>query len=138
MKIKLVIIFIILCVIIVIGYTYFRVIHSEFIGFEEITTIEIAEDSISIGKIGFNDTQSFTYKIKNIGNFPLVIYSVKTSCGCTVAKYDKKPVKQGEVVTVILEYKPNSVGYFHKIADVICNIPEGFVSLKISGEVIGN
>lgn len=136
MKRKLVIIFIILCVLIVIGYTYFKVVHSKFNCFEGITTIEIEEDSISIGKISFNDNQTFNYKINNIGNFPLVIYSVKTSCGCTAAKYDKKPIPQGKTTSVVLEYKPNSLGYFSKTADVVCNVPEGYVRLKISGEVV--
>jgi hypothetical protein len=74
--------------------------------------------------------------LKNKGKKPLLIQSVKTSCGCTVAKYDKKPIPQGETTTIVLEYKPNSLGYFSKTADVVCNVPKGSVRLRISGEVV--
>lgn len=57
MKMKLVIIFIVLCAIIITGYTYFRVLPNEFNSFDEITTIEIEDDSISIGKVRFPDNQ---------------------------------------------------------------------------------
>ena len=69
-------------------------------------------------------------------DLPLIIQNVNTSCGCTVAKYEKMPIAKGESTTVVLEFKPNSLGYFSKTADVVCNVPEGYVRLKISGEVV--
>jgi len=75
--------------------------------------------------------------LTNTGKKPLTIQSVKTSCGCTVAKYDKKPVLPRETTTVKLEYKPNSLGYFSKTADVVCNIvlPKNRFFVKFGAEI---
>jgi len=100
------------------------------------TSVQLNKDSVYIGRFLFKITKHVTFQLKNTGNKPLVIQSVNTSCGCTVAKYDKKPISVGQTTTVQLKYKPNSSGYFSKTADVICNVPKGFVRLKISGEVI--
>lgn len=100
------------------------------------TSVQLNKDSVNLGKFSFKTTKHVTFKLKNTGNYPLLIQDVSTSCGCTVAKYDKKPVPPGESTTVVLEYKPYSLGYFSKTADVVCNVPEGYVRLKISGEVV--
>jgi len=129
-------IFMLLCFIAVSGY-YFHEVDRKNSKVRIIQTkIELLNDSLSIGKFDYYSIQQITFKLKNTGEFPFIIQSVKTSCGCTAAKYDKKPVPQGETTTVILEYKPNSLGYFSKTADVVCNVPEGYVRLKISGEVV--
>ena len=100
------------------------------------TTVKINQDSICLGKFNRQIIKRVSFFIKNTGSTPMIIQNVNTSCGCTVAKYDKKPILQGETTTVVLEYKPNSLGYFSKTADVVCNVPKGFVRLKISGEVV--
>lgn len=100
------------------------------------TTIQLGNDSVNFGKIKFHTVQLAMFKIQNTGKNSLVIQSVNTSCGCTMAKYDKKPIGMGQTTTLILEFKPNSLGYFSKIADVVCNVPKGYVRLKISGEVV--
>jgi hypothetical protein len=98
--------------------------------------VQIDRDSVDLGRFSFKKTRHIAFQLKSIGKQPLIIQSVSTSCGCTIAKYDRKPITQGETTTVQLEYKPNSLGYFSKTADVVCNVPEGFVRLKISGEVV--
>jgi hypothetical protein len=100
------------------------------------TSIGVCKLSINLGKLSFQSKKQAIFKLKNTSKQALRIQSVNTSCGCTVAKYDKKPVLQGEIATVVLEYKPNKSGYFSKTADVVCNVPEGFVRLMISGEVV--
>jgi hypothetical protein len=102
---------------------------------KNITSVSVDQDSVNLGKFKLN-TKQIPFKVTNNGLYPLIIQNVSTSCGCTVAKYEKKPINKGESTTVVLEYKPNSLGYFSKTADVVCNVPEGFVRLKISGEVI--
>jgi len=100
------------------------------------TNVQIDRDSIDLGRFSFKTTRHVAFQLKNTGEQPLIIQTVNTSCGCTVAKYNKKPIVQGKITTVALEYKPNSLGYFNKTADVVCNVPEGYVRLKISGEVV--
>jgi len=100
------------------------------------TQIQVLRDSINLSKFSYQSIKQALFQIKNHGNQPLIIQTVNTSCGCTVAKYDMKPIKPGEIAIVKLEYKPNSVGYFYKNADVVCNVSKGFVRLTITGEVL--
>src|ERR1035437_8891531 len=90
------------------------------------TKIFLRTDSLNLGKLEFHKSKIATFSMKNIGSHPLMIKLIEPSCGCTVAKYIKKPIAQGETTTVLLEFKPNSLGYFSKTADVICNVPEGY------------
>lgn len=111
-------------------------VDHEYISSRKETQIKILKDSVNLGRFSFQSIKHVSFQLKNNGKQPLIIQSVNTSCGCTVAKNDKKPIPQGETTTVILEFKPNLLGYFSKTADVICNVPEGYVRLKISGEVV--
>lgn len=48
------------------------------------------------GTITDGEVVEHSFKFKNAGNEPLVIASVKASCGCTVPDYSKEPVKPGK------------------------------------------
>ncbi len=41
-----------------------------------------------------------TFKIKNVGTGDLMITDAKASCGCTVPKFSREPVKPGEYAEV--------------------------------------
>jgi len=43
---------------------------------------------------------SCTYTVTNIGNKPLVIYNVSSSCGCTAVDWTRQPLKPGEKGTI--------------------------------------
>jgi hypothetical protein len=102
------------------------------------TLVEVKNSEVELGEIKSGAKQKIVFYLKNVGKKPLIISNVTTSCDCTIAKYNKKPIPVGQTATVVLEYKPNSLGYFSKTADVVCNVPEGYVRLKISGEVVKN
>ena len=61
----------------------------------------------NFGTIAQGEKVSYTFKFRNIGDGPLQITDVTTSCGCTASKYSTEPVKPGEsgTVEVILEVK---------------------------------
>jgi hypothetical protein len=126
----------VICILLLIGYIFIRLNNIKSVNNTEFSIVETQKDSINLGKISFYTRKHTSFEIKNKGTNPFIIYTVNTTCGCTAAKFDKKPVLQGETTTVILEYKPNSLGFFTKTADVVCNVPEGYVRLKISGEVV--
>jgi len=60
------------------------------------TTIEWAEPVKSYGKIVEGQKLEVSFAFKNTGDKPLVIYSVKPSCGCTAAEPPKEPIAPGE------------------------------------------
>lgn len=47
------------------------------------------------GTINESDEVSYTYKFKNTGEAPLIIESVRPSCGCTAPNWTKTPIPVG-------------------------------------------
>ena len=76
---------------------------------------------------------------KNIGNAPLVISKVSSSCGCTIPKYNKKPTMPNDTDTIKVKYNTSQLGSFRKTIVVKSNaINEATVVLTIKGVVVKN
>lgn len=84
-----------------------------------------------------NGPVSYTFKIKNEGELPLVITRVVASCGCTTPEWSKEPIaptKGGEIkVTFDPKGRPGS---FTKPISVYSNGKAGSYILTIRGNVI--
>lgn len=101
--------------------------------------ISFREYEHDFGKITEGEKVACIFTFENIGKGPLVISSVTSSCGCTVPKYDTKPITAGN--TGIVEVVFNSSGYNGsqtKTITVRSNASKSIVLLKISGEVISS
>ena len=44
------------------------------------------------------------FRMKNIGNKPVVIYNVTTTCGCTDVTWSREPVQPGKTATISATY----------------------------------
>jgi len=88
-------IFILLCFIAVGIYYFYAVLHEKSAIRNVNTKVELLTDSLSVGKFKYYSIKRIWFKLKNIGEQPLVVSNAKTSCGCTAAKYDKKPIPRG-------------------------------------------
>ena len=87
----------------------------------------------TIMKGGNGDCQ-FTFW--NDGDEPLILQSVKASCGCTTPKYTQKPVMPGEKGVIDVHYNTNNVGGFSKTVTVMSNaVNNQRVVLRIKGDV---
>ena len=72
----------------------------------------------NFGLIEKGNPATATFTIKNNGTEPLVIISVKSSCGCTVPSYPKQPLQSGKTGEIKLTYNSKISGYFKKSAQV--------------------
>lgn len=88
------------------------------------------------GKIQLNKPVSHEFKFTNTGDAPLVISSVKASCGCTVTDYSKDPIPPGAEGFVKATYNAAKVGVFSKTVTVNANADTNAVQLMIRGEVV--
>jgi hypothetical protein len=74
-----------------------------------VMTFEVTEHDF--GTIKEGDKVSYTYKIKNTGEAPLIIQDAKPSCGCTAPDWTKVPIPVGGEGYVKAEFdskgKPN-------------------------------
>ena len=80
------------------------------------------QESQDLGKIKQGDTVFCNFIVENRGKTDLLIKRVSPSCGCTVAKYEEKPIppKKSGIVKLIFATK-NYDGKIHKYATIFSN-----------------
>lgn len=85
--------------------------------------ISFIESEHDFGQIDENGgSVSYTFEFSNEGTLPLVILSVKPSCGCTTPDWSKNPIKPGNKGFIVAEYNPKGrPGIFRKSLAVISN-----------------
>ena len=88
------------------------------------------------GKIAKNKEVEKKFYFENLGNEPLIIMNVTTTCGCTVSDWSKEPIGKGKKGYVVIKYKSGSLGKFSKTAYVFSNAINSPTELKITGEVV--
>lgn len=72
----------------------------------------------------------------NTGDAPLVIQSVRSSCGCLVPAWDHEPVPPGGTGNVRLRYDTHRIGAFNKSVTVTSNAMNApTLVLRIKGMV---
>lgn len=88
----------------------------------EFTTIQWLDSALDFGKIREGEKLDVTFRYKNTGTKPLVIYMVKPSCGCTLAETPGKPLAPGETgeIKAMFDSEGRS-GLQHKTVDVDAN-----------------
>jgi hypothetical protein len=91
------------------------------------------------GKINEGENVACIFKFSNTGDADLVLTSVLTSCGCTVSKYDKKPIPPGGSGTINISYDSSDrSGRQTKTITVQSNARNKIMILRITAEVINN
>ena len=104
----------------------------------------IFEQTVSFDKIvyDFGDImlsdgpQSCTFTMKNIGDIPVVIHRVITSCGCTEPTWTESPIRPGETGTVKVVFSNDQGPYpFSKSVTVYVSGLSKPVILKVKGVV---
>ncbi len=85
--------------------------------------ISFIESEHDFGEIDENGgSVSYTFEFLNEGNSPLVILSVKPSCGCTTPNWSKDPIGPGNKGFIVAQYDPRGrPGVFRKSLAVISN-----------------
>ena len=97
---------------------------------------EFENEIIEYGDIAQNSDGNRVFKFKNIGQGPLIIKNIKSSCGCTVPKKPEEPVMPGETGEIKVRYATNRVGPFSKTITLTSNAFESQKILRIKGRVI--
>lgn len=102
----------------------------------ENTTMEWREESWDFGILVQGEEVSHTFRFRNTGEHALVIKKVETGCGCTVANYEKTPVKPGKEGK--LEIVFNSMGRMgkqYKEIRIFANIPGQETIVRFTAQV---
>ncbi len=97
---------------------------------------QFEHEVLNYGDIAKNSDGNRVFKFKNIGKSPLIIYSVKGSCGCTVPTKPDKPIMPGESGEIKVRYATNRVGPFSKTVTVKSNAYKPTWILHVKGRVL--
>lgn len=92
-------------------------------------------ETIDYGTINKNSNGNRTFSFKNTGKSPIIITSVKGSCGCTVATKPSKPIMPNETSEIGVTYDTKRVGSFSKTITVVSNASEKSKVLRIKGMI---
>lgn len=101
-------------------------------------TTEMLFDTIAhdFGIVEQGNKVSHSYTFTNSGAFPLVLKSVKASCGCTVPSWTKEPVAPGAKGTVEVEFNTTGrKGMQHKTITVAANTSPRITLLNFTAEI---
>ena len=99
---------------------------------------EFETEVIDYGDIAANSDGNRVFKFKNIGKSPLIISSVKGSCGCTVPTKPEEPILPGETGEIKVKYATNRIGPFSKTVTITSNAYEPTKVVKVKGRVLEN
>jgi len=89
------------------------------------------------GKVTEGEKVAYVFSFENKGPGNLVINSTSTSCGCTVTKYDSKPILPGERGTLEVAFNTSGRnGMQTKTISVHSNSKTPVVVLKITAEIV--
>jgi hypothetical protein len=98
--------------------------------------IVFAEREHNYGTIQKGGDGNCTFTFTNTGDEPLILSSVRASCGCTTPKWTQKPVMPGKAGEIGVRYNTNNIGNFKKTVTVTSNaINTPRYTLTISGTV---
>ena len=95
--------------------------------------MSFTSELIDYGNIAQNSNGVRVFSFTNMGNAPIVISRIKTTCGCTVPSYKKTAILPGETSDISIKYATNRIGAFSKSITVFSNAKEGRKILKVKG-----
>jgi hypothetical protein len=94
-------------------------------------------ETYDFGKIPLDKPAVYSFNFTNVGDLPLIISKIETTCGCTVGEYTKTPVKKGEKGFVKVTMTPAGVALpFNKAITVSSNARTTTKVLYVKGESV--
>ncbi len=97
--------------------------------------LKFAETTYDFGNKPQGKPVTTEFEFSNNGNDPLVLETVKASCGCTTPEWTKEPVMPGKKGTIKVQYNMAREGAFNKTITVTTKDAETTI-LTITGNAI--
>ena len=93
-------------------------------------------DIKKVGEVEFQVPKKFSLGFTNKGSEPLVIASVKASCGCLDVEYPREAIAAGARSEISLTYDAKLLGSFYKEVEVMTNASDKPAYIAIQGTVV--
>ncbi len=97
----------------------------------------IPVSNYNFGKVSKSDTIKYTFQIKNIGNTPIIIQKIASSCNCTKLSYDKKNIPINEMMEINAMFIPKKSSFGKETVSILIesNFDANITELKMEGFV---
>lgn len=98
---------------------------------------EFEEEVKDFGQITQGESVKTIFKFRNVGKSNLIISSAQGSCGCTVPRWPKKPIKPGErgEIEVVFNSEGKS-GLQNKTITLVANTIPNTTVIALKGEIL--
>lgn len=101
-----------------------------------LTTLALSEPSYDFGKIKKGVAVEHVFEVTNTGKNPLILSSVRPTCGCTVSDYTKEPILSGQKGKINLKFNSaNFEGMVHKTAEIYANVEQVPIEIRFTAEI---
>ena len=97
------------------------------------TVAQLDCQKVDFGTFPWEVKKDTVVTLTNKGTKPLVIHDIATSCGCTVADYDKWPARPGESLNIKVSFKADRPEHFRKNIIIHCNTDESPLVVWVQG-----
>ena len=97
---------------------------------------EFTKEIHKFGNITEGEIVVCDFYFKNVGGSNLMIRNIESSCGCTVVKWEKKPIKVGEESKITVEFdSKDRQGKQYKVLTIFANTKRKVKELKITATI---
>ncbi len=97
--------------------------------------IEFENKVFDFGTLTYDSDGRCYFEFTNVSKTPLIINTVRTTCGCTRPEWPENPVPPGESGRIGISYNTRISGTFHKGITVYSNTLDSPSKLYVKGKV---
>ena len=98
--------------------------------------ITFAEKVHDYGTLFVGGDGNCEFEFTNTGKEPLILSSVRSSCGCTVPSWPREPILPGKKEVIKVKYDTKRLGPINKSVTVMSNAKNPTEVLRISGNIV--
>ena len=99
--------------------------------------ISFTEKSFNFGDIKQGETVEHVFMFENVGNEPLIISDVKTTCGCTAPEWPREPITPGAKANIKVVFNSaGKMGVQNKVVTILSNAVNNPERVKIVSNVL--
>lgn len=119
------------------GFVLFSCSNNDSVSVGNKTSIQV-DEVIEKGDVMWGEDVKATIKLKNTGDYPLILAEISGSCSCTVAEYPKDPIAPGEEVEIKAVVKTDKApaGSLVKDVRIVANTDPSLTTVLIKANVI--
>ena len=100
--------------------------------------IEFSTKVVDLGTLSReDDKQIVRLSFTNVGDVPLVVTEVRTTCSCTTIQHDRKKVVPSErgVLNITMDPSKAPVGSFYRVLQVFSTATNGVQHITLKAEI---